>query len=273
MKEPQFPNNKIQKYDWFARSRGRFEDNEELQVRPDATEEEKERMRNDFQKLGELFQDIPVVWIIDGAPNVSLRQDEFIGLHKDIDISFERDELETLEKELMKRGYAFFWSYRQDGDKVMQHVTADDYKEDVPKKKRIIAAIDERGTILSDVPLPNIEVHIVKRDSSGIPLGIYDGKLPERWLKPVEVGFNGVQLNMSHPARVAYYKLYSTFRAPYHQNDLDELVKTGALSNKDVDDIEKVVNEEFGDSKDERITVFIERLARLREMVSSNTQE
>lgn len=273
MKEPQFPKKKIQKHDWFARSRARFQDGKTMTERPEATEKDKEQMEADFIRLGEVFEGCPVKWVIDGGPNVSLRTDDFIGYHKDIDISFEKDELDELEKFLHGKGYAFFWSYRQDGDKVMEHVDAQDFKKDVSKEKRIIAAVNEEGKIISDVPLPNIEVHLIDRDEGGNATGEYGGVLPETWLQPITTEYKGVNLHLSHPARTAYYKLFSTFRAPYHMKDLEALAGTGSLTNEDIDDIEKVAKEEFGDSKDERIPIYWERLLALRTMVKNNTQE
>lgn len=271
--KPKYPEKfKIQERDWFADSRERFTEEMRLKERPEMTEKDKERMDANLKKLGTMMEDFDVNWMIDGALNISIPQEEYVGFHKDIDVSFEGNELKDVEKDLLQKGYGFFHSYRQSGKggkKVMERVSADTYKNEIEGKKRIIAAIDKDGKIKDNVPLNFFEAHVIKRDADGAPLGKGGTKLPEKWLKPREVEFQGVKLNLSHPARVAYYKLHSQLSAPYHMKDLEKLAETRSLTLEDVDDIENVISEEAKTYPDERADALMKALKILRKKVES----
>ncbi len=75
------------------------------------TPEEKERMDASLVQLGKIFGSSNTRWHIDGALNISLMKGEYIGIHKDVDISIEKDEIEKVDGQLARNGYGLFLSY------------------------------------------------------------------------------------------------------------------------------------------------------------------
>ena len=54
-------------------------------------------MNERLHHLADLFRDSKVEWLLDGALNISLLKGDWIGFHKDVDVSVEKDQLEMLE--------------------------------------------------------------------------------------------------------------------------------------------------------------------------------
>ncbi len=70
-----------------------------------ATSEQIERMDKSLKELGHVFEGSNLNWRLDGALNISLMNGKYIGNHKDVDISVEKEELAELENQLLKNGY------------------------------------------------------------------------------------------------------------------------------------------------------------------------
>ncbi len=222
----------------------------EVRKIPDGKEQK--RMDEDLKKLGSIFRGSNVRWQLDGASNISLMKGDYIGVHKDTDISVEPDDLEALDAHLSKKGYGLFLSYVENPDdekskKLMKRVGARGLREASGVKDYMIAAIDERGKILKNEQLNFIDTHLIQRNADEKPLGYSGAILPEEWLEPQPMEFNGETVNLSHPARVAYYKLHMTRK--YDTADLMAMVETGKLSIADMDEIETVIKTEVENYK------------------------
>ena len=267
------PEFRIQERDWFKESRHRFTEEMNLAERPTMLQEDVASMDSNLQRLGSVLNDFKAKWMLDGALNISALRGEYVGFHKDIDVSLESDQLNSLAQSLASNGensYGLFHSYKQDGKKYMERVSPESLKQEAEGRKRIVAAIDEHGKIKDGGALLFFEGHIIKRDEQGKPLGKAGVRLPEKWLVPQVVDFHGAKLNLSHPARVAYYKLHSAMSSPYHIKDLETLAETKTLSEEDVNDIEHVINEEAKQYDEVRAKHLISAVAELRKRVASS---
>jgi|GEM_PF-953493 len=209
------------------------------------TPEEVRQMDSNLLQLGRIFEGSDVRWHLDGAQNISLLKGEYIGIHKDIDISVEEADMAKFYDALAKSGYGLFLSYPKNpkeprGKYVMERV--EDLK---PTENRpdglMIAAIDEKGKIREE-GLNYPDVHLVKRNEQGKPIGWGGIELPEKWFEAHTVELHGVQINLSHPAKVAYFKLHSTRN--YDFTDLRALAETGELTPDDVAEIEQTIKAE-----------------------------
>jgi len=216
------------------------------------TQEEKERMDDSLIQLGKIFEGSDINWHLDGAMNISLMKGEYIGIHKDTDVSIELDELEKLDGYLERKGYGLFLSYAKNledphSKKIMKRVGASNFKE-TPTEHPMIVAIDEQGKIREGGHLNFIDTHIVKRDENGAPVGWGEVALPKKWFEGQPIDFQGQEINISHPAKVAYFKLHGT--RSYDRTDLKALAETGKLSTEDVDEIEESFEKEFNSRKE-----------------------
>jgi uncharacterized protein (UPF0179 family) len=207
-------------------------------------------MNRGLEELGQAFEESDLNWHLDGALNISLMNgagenpEKYIGEHKDVDISVEKDELEALEAQLLKNGYGLFLS-RTEGktkSKIMRRVSFRDFTES-DAEHMLIAAIDENGKIRRDKALNFVDVHIIQRDEDGKPLGVSGTPIPEKWVQPQPLEFHGRQINISHPGKVLYYKLHQGRN--YDVTDVEKLIETGKITEEDIDDIEKVYEDEF----------------------------
>lgn len=218
-------------------------------TRREPTEQEREKMDKSLVALGKLFEGTGIRWQLDGALNISLMRGDYIGIHKDLDISIEADDAELLENELKKRGYGLFVSSLKDpseprGKKVMERVNAKEFlvaAESDHLRHPMIAVVDERGRIREVGDLNFIDPHIVRR-SNGNPMGWHGVELPEHWGVPTPAHFQGTELMLSHPAKVAYYKLHGT--RSYDRTDLKLLAESDAFTLVDVDELEGVMRAE-----------------------------
>jgi uncharacterized protein (UPF0179 family) len=207
-------------------------------------------MNGSLEELGQAFEGSGLNWHLDGALNISLMNgagenpEKYIGEHKDVDISVEKDELEALEAQLLKSGYGLFLSRTEDKtkNKIMRRVNHRDFAES-DAEHMLIAAIDENGKIRRDKALNFVDVHIIQRDEAGKPLGVSGTPIPEKWVQPQPIEFHDRQINISHPGKVLYYKLHQGRN--YDITDAEKLIETGKITEEDVDDIEKVYEGEF----------------------------
>jgi hypothetical protein len=212
------------------------------------TPERKERMDRDLERLGDLFDGTSVRWQLDGAVNISLMKGEYIGAHKDLDLTVDPDDLQELERHLFSKGYGLFLSRitkmkPSGGPEAMQWewATVDELR--ATPENIMIVAIDKEGNLRENEPLNCIDLHLIKRGPNGEPLGFYGVALPEKWFVPRPIEFNGRKINLSHPAKVAYFKLFSARQ--YDAKDLEELAETGSLSEEDMRDIKAAVDGGF----------------------------
>jgi hypothetical protein len=207
--------------------------------------EEREAMDSDINKLGKIFGGSNVRWQLDGALNISLMKGEYIGVHKDVDLSIEADDLEKLDDQLGQQGYGLFLSTEHPTDKTkrqMERVGPRQFRE-ASGVHPMIVAIDEYGKIKENEKLNYIDVHLIKRDKEGNPLGHGGVKLPVKWCEPQPKEYQGTEINLSHPAKVAYFKIHGT--RSLDANDLRILTEIGDLKVEDVDEISQVFEEEF----------------------------
>ena len=214
-------------------------------IRRAPTSEDRTMMDSSIGKLGKVFAGSDVGWQLDGALNISLMKGEYIGVHKDVDLSIESSDLEKLDDQLGRNDYGLFLSSEHLTDSTkrqMERVGAEQFRE-APEAHLMIAAIDEQGKIREGEAFNYIGVHLVKRDDTGAPLGHSGVQLPGRWYEPQLKMYQGEMINLSHPAKVAYYKLLGT--RPFDVTDLQWLAAIGDLTTDDVDEIGQVFEREF----------------------------
>ena len=229
---PQFPDESVLEHD-------------KDDVRRIPKPEEKESMDSNVAKLGKIFNGSDIGWQLDGALNISLMKGEYIGVHKDVDLSVESKDLEKLDTQLIKNGYGLFLSTEHPNDKTkrqMERVGAQQFRE-APEAHLMIAAIDGQGKIRENEGLNYIDVHLVKRDKDRNPLGYSGVKLPQKWYEPQPKIYQGSEVNLSHPAKVAYFKIHGT--RPFDTTDIQKLAGIGDLTLEDVDEISQVFEQEF----------------------------
>jgi len=207
-------------------------------------------MNQSLGELGQALEGSDLTWHLDGALNISLMNgagenpEKYIGEHKDVDISVEKEEVEALEAQLLKNGYGLFLSRTEDRtkNKIMKRVSYRDFAES-DAEHMLIAAIDENGKIRRDKALNFVDVHIIQRDEAGKPLGVSGTPIPEKWAQPQPLEFQGRQINISHPGKVLYYKLHQGRN--YDITDAEKLIETGRITEEDINDIERVYEDEF----------------------------
>ncbi len=223
------------------------------------TDAEREQMNRDMKKLGNIFEGSDVRWQLDGALNISLMKGEYIGVHKDVDLTIDPDDLENLEQQLFSKGYGLFLSSEHEDPKKrkMEWVASDEFKE-APEEHLMIAAVDEQGKIREGESLNFLDVHLIKRDEQGKPLGFGGVPLPEKWYEPQPTTFQEEEINLSHPAKVAYFKLHG--KRGFDQTDLRVLAETSKLTMDDVSEIENVLEQEF-EKRKAAASAIIERVA------------
>lgn len=203
-----------------------------------------------LEELGDVLGTSNLHWHLDGALNISLLNgaaengNKYIGEHKDVDLSVEENELEALESHLLRQGYGFFLSRteNQTQNKIMKRVNYRDFKESNAEHV-LIAAINEQGKIRHDRALNMVDVHIISRDSEGNALSASGIPIPQKWLQPYPIDFHGRNINLSHPAKVLFYKLQQSRN--YDATDIDRLIETGRISQADITDISQVLEQEY----------------------------
>ena len=223
--------------------------------RTEPDQESRERMDKSLEELGDIFKGATFNWELDGALNISLMKGEYIGNHKDVDISVEQSELEEVEQHLLKKGYGFFLSRRDDttGEQIMRRIGHARFS-DVVSEHLLIAAIDKEGKLRNDTPLNFIDAHKIVRDEDGAPLGAGDVHIPEKWVQPFPIKFHGRDLNLSHPAKILYYKLHQDRK--YDATDIEELIATGMLVESDLDEIMDALETYFISSVERGSKIF-----------------
>lgn len=240
--------------------------------RRQATKSEREKMDKNIEKLSELFEKADFNWSVDGALGISLLKGEYIGAHKDIDISLEHADLPRIEDYLQQRGYGLFLSYdadETDGKKAIAQRLTDKNMDKVKEYTCLVGAIDEAGRPRKEEILNFIEVHVIYRDEMNQRLGIHGAKLPRAWSQPQLIHYQGKDINISNPAATAYFKLSSNRR--YDQADLQRLAETGLVSTADVKVIEKILENEIINQKQIMIDIFqTVDSAKLSEMKSAD---
>ena len=210
------------------------------------TLEEKEQMDRRLVMLGTLFEESGVRWQLDGALNISLMQGEYIGIHKDVDLSVDGRDLEKLDGHLEKRGYGLFLSYPKDANdpkskRIYERVSARTMVSSA--ETHSIVAIDEKGGIKEDNGELNfIDLHVF-RNEEGKVVNVMGVELPEAWYQPNKIVFQGTEINLSHPAKIAFFKLHDT-RA-YDQGDIKKLVDIGKLSLEDTEEVKALCDQEI----------------------------
>lgn len=243
--------------------------------RPLADKEIREKMDREVVALGYLMKDAGVWWQLDGALNISLEKGEYIGTHVDVDISVLREDVTKLETHLKEHGYGLFLRKREGEGRIFRRVgaTAFKYDEDNPEWQLRIAAVNEKGEIRTDVDLPSVEVAIIEHDEKGNNhLGWRDTILPEEWLKGKTINFRGASINLSHPARFLFNKVW--FTRGYDEKDLEQFIKNGTLSKKDLDRVEKLATpilKSFEEDKEigkEHADLIRRRFEKLHELIN-----
>lgn len=253
-----------------------FEENsiDENFERRSPDQEEEKKMNESLKSLGNIFEGSDINWHLDGAMNISLmnkgsdeEQVDYIGVHKDVDISVEKEELEKLEEQLKEKGYGLFLSETEvdengEKSKVLRRIGYSQFKES-ENAHPIIMAMDEQGNVHQEEDLNGIDVHIIERNEQGDPLGYSGVTVSEEWMQPQPMTFQGEQINLSHPAKVLYYKLHQN--RGYDTTDVKYLLETDTLQEKDLENMEKVFQEEFQANKSRVTEVFREVSSEINE--------
>ena len=202
-------------------------------------------------ELGSAFEGSDVRWHLDGALNISLLRGlssegeaNYIGYHKDVDLSVEKADLEKMEAQLLAHGYGFFLSTidAKTGEKIERRVGYKTFGS-LESEHRLVCAIDENGGLVEGAVLSAVDLHLITRDEEGQALGIHGVPIPEKWVQPYPIDFKGHQINISHPGKILYYKLHQG--RDYDFTDIDRLVETGKLTVEDVDDVAEAYEKEF----------------------------
>ncbi|MBD3299734.1 MAG: hypothetical protein GF347_00070 [Candidatus Moranbacteria bacterium] len=207
--------------------------------RKPAGKNEIEIMDRNIEALGDALEGFEGRWVLDGSLNISLMKEEYIGLHKDMDISVEEADLKALEEHLDKKGYGLFFSEIDGKDRIARRVGhrkfADLAKENI---HGVILAIDKDGKIDESRDWFVIDVHVLAKNDKGNPIGFHGAKFSEEWMQTtLRRG-----INVSHPARVLYYKMYE--ERSYDVSDVKELMELGRISSDDLDEVERVLRED-----------------------------
>lgn len=236
------------------------------------TQEEREELDKSIEKLGDLFMDADFYWQLDGALNISLYQNEYIGVHKDIDVSFDFRELDKVEPFLNKKGFGLFLSSGHNPKKkrVFERIDAKRLQNNSEGFQPMILAIDENGAIKYGEEDFGIDTHIIKWNEGGEPIGHRETTIPKEWLTPEVIYFHGRKINCSNPALATYHKLF--FTRAYDENDLKLLAQSGKLTLNDVDLIEQTFNKIIEDIQ-EVIKCYIERVLPKIKIAKENKQE
>jgi len=221
------------------------------------TAEQVVAMDKSLAELGAAFAGSNLNWHLDGGLNISLHKGEYIGNHKDVDVSVEQNELAQVEAQLEKSGYGLFLSRTADAtkNKVLRRVSFKDFNQSA-SEHMLIAAIDDRGKVRRDKALNFVDVHIIQRNERGEALGEAGVVIPEKWNEPQTIEYKGQQINLSHPAKVLYYKLHQSRN--YDRTDAQRLVETGKITPDDMDDIERTFEDEFAANRERGKKIFVE---------------
>lgn len=232
------------------------EDSKRIPPKPERIE----KMNKILKDLGVLFDGFDK-WHLDGALNISLFKKEYIGNHKDVDLSIERKDLKELEAFLKEKDYALFLSQNEEikdnGNKIMRrvsHVGIGNY-EGHP----MICAIKEDGEIDKSKDLNYVDLHIVDRDDNNLPLLDSGVNCPEEWTKSYPATKEGQQINLSHPAKVLYYKLNQGRN--YDRTDIDRLLELNVVKENDIDEIKSIFEKEFIKYK-EKAFILCEKISK-----------
>lgn len=218
--------------------------------------EQVEKMNKALKDLGILFDGFDK-WHLDGALNISLFKKEYIGNHKDVDLSVEKNNLKELELFLKEKGYALFLSQNENKDdknnrnKIMRrvsHMGINNY-EGHP----MICAIKEDGEIDKDKDLNYVDLHIIERDNNNLSILKSGVNCPEEWTNSYPINKDGKQINLSHPAKVLYYKLNQGRN--YDSTDIDRLLELDVIKENDIDEIKSVFEKEFIKYKEKAFTL------------------
>lgn len=239
----------------------------ETAERRQPTDEERRNMDQDMADLSQMTVGSDTRWSIDGARNISLMRGDYIGVHKDVDISIEAEDLSKLDASLAKDGYGLFISYPKDaanphGQKIIERMGASGLARH-EGGDAVIMAIESNGKLRETKGLNAIDVHVVKRDAEGHPVGPEgNNTLPDKWYEPQPTSYQGHELNISHPAKVAYFKLRQD--RPYDLMDLKPLVESGKLTDEDIQDVEEAVENDFASRRQKGERIVSEMAARLK---------
>ncbi len=179
----------------------------------------------------------------------------------------EASELAQTDQHIEQEGYGFFLSYPEDESDlskghVMERVNFAQGSQITESKHLMLAAIDEAGNIQEGEALNFVDVHIISRDNEGRPIGSTGVELPEEWFVGQSHEFKGQEIKISHPAKVAYYKLHS--ERSYDKTDLEALAQTGSLSIEDVEEIAQIFEQEFSNGRKQFETVIEELLQKIK---------
>lgn len=210
----------------------KLKDDEE---RPQVTPELEEAMDKEILTLGNLMKGWDSWWQLDGSLNISLQRGEYIGTHADVDMSILESDVVHLEVYLKERGYGLFAMTKDEDKRIFRRVGAQKFVHPDRDWHLRFGAIDENGKIRTDADLTTIDVAVTRRNARGDALGWRDVPLPEHWLKGETIDFKGVPINLSHPARFLFNKIW--FMRKYDDTDLNIFAKMGALSMEDIREV------------------------------------
>lgn len=182
-----------------------------------------------IEETAEIFDNANIRYVLDGALNISLYEDEFFRDHRDIDVSVFSEDIPKLAKVLEQKGYALF-RFPKDVNEVIKekgvvrHELLDPEKID-PKKVSRERLLFLRVNENLEVDTKNyawFDVHALDRNESGDIVQLNGTVLPQSKYTeaPSYSTESGKELRLSHPAILAYHKLKSGREHP----DFDDLV-------------------------------------------------
>jgi hypothetical protein len=253
----------------------RFISDNETERRP-ATPEERERMDRELTALSTLLNSAGVWWQLDGSLNLSVRNGDYVGVHRDIDVSLLKQEVPALASYLEAHGCGLFFYKKvvsEDAGKVrtLMAATLPDFLEGMPGWQRRIAPVDAEGRAITSGNLPPVESSFIEEDAVGCFHGSDGVTFPARWMEGETREFHGSNFNLSNPARFLFYKLFK-FRGT-DDADLRTAVSIGMLSPQDLDEVEKtitpILEQMTQDGNGEKSKRIEERIANIRRAVET----
>lgn len=193
------------------------------------TEERVLEIKAMIEETATIFDEADIRYVLDGALNISLYEDEFFRDHRDVDVSVFSEDIPKLAKILEQKGYALF-RFPKDVNEVIKekgvvrHELLDPEKIDprnISRERLLFLRVNENLEIDTE-NYAWFDVHALDTNENGDIVQLNGTILPQsKYTEAVSYTTeSGKELRLSHPAILAYHKLKSGREHP----DFDDLV-------------------------------------------------
>jgi hypothetical protein len=210
------------------------------------TPEQVEEMDARLSALERIVGGSSMNWQLDGGLAISAYNGEYIGYHKDIDLSISPGDVPELQQRALAAGYGLFIGelYRDQQNEVQYAIRPADvalYLKD--RHHRFLIRVDDQGKIQQGGELDFIDVHIPPATDDGREIGPLDLPLPKEWNETRSVTLHGHDIHVPPLGKVAYYKLYSG--RPIDIGDLRAIALADDFTDTDMAELEGQVQTEY----------------------------